>query len=218
MRRRRRSLCRCRNPHRKGPDKRRRRRTRTGSMPPGPGIDALKERTLAIGRQGRRDARLQQARSPQRHGQQTRIKPRPVEGMRHCADQPASGAPRQPRVGVQSNDVADAGRHCRCSARRLTKKWCPRHRATSDSIHEAFHVCVPSRSNCARCHSNSAGGGKGENPLASIWGRVHGGDSVARYRRRSRPTVRRLPAYFLARASVQSESSAKPRSPFGFAR
>ncbi len=39
--------------------------------------------------------------------------------MRHCADQPASGPPRQPRVGVQSNDVADAGRHCRCS----TARW-----------------------------------------------------------------------------------------------
>ena len=82
--------------------------------------DPLEKRTLAIGREGRRDARLKQG-IALNDPADTRVKPRPIEGMRHCADQSASGPPWQPRVGIQRDDVADARRRDRCSTARWHK-------------------------------------------------------------------------------------------------
>ena len=39
------------------------------------------------------------------------VEARPVERMRHLADQPADRVARQPGVGVERDDVADAGGH-----------------------------------------------------------------------------------------------------------
>ena len=39
------------------------------------------------------------------------VEARPVERMRHLADQPADRVARQPRVGVERDDIADAGGH-----------------------------------------------------------------------------------------------------------
>ena len=67
---------------------------------------ALEERALAAG-QGRGHARLE-------HGValddaiRARIEPRMIEGMRHRANQALDGAPRQPCVGVERDDVADS--------------------------------------------------------------------------------------------------------------
>ena len=45
------------------------------------------------------------------HAAGRRIEARPVERMRHLADQPLGRVARQPRVGVERDHVADAGRH-----------------------------------------------------------------------------------------------------------
>ena len=69
------------------------------------GEDALEERTLAADRQRRRDSRLQDGiafHDPAGCG----VEARPIERMRHLADQPAHGVARQPRVGVERDDVA----------------------------------------------------------------------------------------------------------------
>ena len=74
------------------------------------GEDALEQRTFAADRQRRRDPRLQ-------HGMTlddaagSGVEARPVERMRHLADQAAHRVARQPRVGVERDDVADAGGH-----------------------------------------------------------------------------------------------------------
>src|SRR4029079_13214026 len=88
-----------------------------------------------------------------------------------------------------------------------SRSWCLSRRAITDSVHEAFHVCAPSRSTCARSHSIGAAGGEGEIARSHL-GPVHGGGSIARYRRRPRPAVRRLPACFLA-ARLSSRRGAR---------
>ena len=55
------------------------------------------------------------------------------------------GLARQPRVGVERDDVADAGGH----ARRLpstARKWCRSRRAAAGSARAACRACAPSRS------------------------------------------------------------------------
>ena len=46
------------------------------------------------------------------------VEARPVERMRHLADQPADRVARQARVGVERDDVADVGGHGRRLRRR----------------------------------------------------------------------------------------------------
>ena len=75
--------------------------------------DALKKRSPAIGRQRRRHARLKQG-VALNDSTDMRVKPRPIEGMRYGADQSSGGPPWQPRVGIQCDDIADAGRNRRC--------------------------------------------------------------------------------------------------------
>ncbi len=72
------------------------------------GEDALEERALAADRQRRRHARLQDAVAFD-DAPAVGVEARPVERMRHLADQPARGVARQARVGVERDDVADAG-------------------------------------------------------------------------------------------------------------
>ena len=79
-------------------------------MPLEAGEDALEERAFAADRQRRRDPRLQDAVAfddPAGGG----VEARPVERMRHLADQPPHRVARQPRVGVERDDVADVGGH-----------------------------------------------------------------------------------------------------------
>ena len=74
------------------------------------GKHALEQRTLAADRQRGRDPRLQHgiARDDPPGGG---IEARPVERMRHLADQAVDRVARQPRVGVERDDVADVGGH-----------------------------------------------------------------------------------------------------------
>ncbi|MCY1219812.1 hypothetical protein D9M72_318020 [compost metagenome] len=80
-----------------------------------PGEDPLVERTLAANRQRWRDARLENAVAAH-DALPGRIEPWLVQRMGHLADQPQRGIAWQPRVGVEGDDVAHAGRHLRCPA------------------------------------------------------------------------------------------------------
>ena len=73
------------------------------------GEDALEQRAFAADRQGRRDARLQHRVSLD-DASGCGVETRPVERVRHLADEPADGFAWQPRVGIERDDVADAGR------------------------------------------------------------------------------------------------------------
>ena len=86
-----------------------RHRRRIGIDAAAAGEDALEQRAFHADRQGRRDARLQHAVAfddPVPGGVETR----PVERMRHLADQALDRVARQSRVGVERDDVADVGR------------------------------------------------------------------------------------------------------------
>ena len=72
------------------------------------GEDALEERPLAADRQRRRDARLQHAVALD-DASRAGIEPRLVQRVRHLADQPPGRFPRHPGIGVERDDVADAG-------------------------------------------------------------------------------------------------------------
>ena len=89
-------------------------------MPLGAGEDALEQRAFAADRQRRRDARLQHAVALD-DAAGAAIEARPVERMRHRADQPARGVARQLRVGVERDDVAHAGGHAGRRRRCATK-------------------------------------------------------------------------------------------------
>ena len=78
----------------------------------GAGEHALEQRSLAPGRQRRRDPRLQD-RVPLGHTAGARIEQRAVEGVRHLPDQSPGGSARQARVGVEGDHVANAGGHGR---------------------------------------------------------------------------------------------------------
>ena len=70
---------------------------------------ALEQRALATDRQRGRNARLQHAIAFD-DASGAGIEPRMVERVRHLADQPAGRFPRHPGIGVERDDVMDAGR------------------------------------------------------------------------------------------------------------
>src|SRR6202035_784810 len=74
-----------------------------------PREDALEERAVPLAGQGGGDPRLQHA-VPLDDAAEPGVELRPVQGVRQGADQPPGGLPRQPRVGVESEDVADLPR------------------------------------------------------------------------------------------------------------
>ena len=76
----------------------------------GGGIDALEFRALPPHRKGWGDAGLQDAIALD-DAPFLRIKARLIEGMCHFADEPARGVARQPRVGIECDDIADIVRH-----------------------------------------------------------------------------------------------------------
>src|SRR5579883_567426 len=75
------------------------------------GEDALEQRAFAADRQRRRYARLQYTVAFD-DAADGAVESRTVEGMRSLADETLSGLSRQPCVGVERDDVADAGRRC----------------------------------------------------------------------------------------------------------
>ena len=81
-----------------------------GIQPARTGEDALKKRPFTAARQRRRNSRLQH-RVTLDHPAAIRIQPRTVQRMRHLSDQAPGGSSRQPRIGVESDHVADAGRY-----------------------------------------------------------------------------------------------------------
>src|SRR5208283_5635303 len=73
--------------------------------------DALEQRAFAAGRQRRRNARLQDGvalDNPTPVG----VEARPVQRMRHLADQATHRIARQARVRIERHDVTDASRGC----------------------------------------------------------------------------------------------------------
>ncbi len=90
------------------------------------GEQPLVQRAFAADRQRRRHARLQDAVAAD-HALARLVEARPVQGMRHLADQPQRRVARQPRVGIERDDVAHAApaparrrrpRRTRCRSRR----------------------------------------------------------------------------------------------------
>ncbi|EDT03388.1 hypothetical protein BamIOP4010DRAFT_3075 [Burkholderia ambifaria IOP40-10] len=73
---------------------------------------ALEQRALVAAREGRSHARLKHAvaldDAPAR-----RVEYRPVERVRHLADQAAHGIAQQPRIGIERDHVAHVRRHAR---------------------------------------------------------------------------------------------------------
>ena len=86
-------------------------------MPLGLENSALEQRALAADRELGSDSRLQH-RVTLDHALARRIEARLIERVRHLPDQPAGGLARQPRVGVERDHVADAGRSDGSAARR----------------------------------------------------------------------------------------------------
>jgi hypothetical protein len=82
--------------------------------------DALEKRAFTIGRERRCNTRLKHG-VPLNDSADTRVKPRPIDGMCQGADQSAGGPPRQPRVGIKRDDVPDARRKERCATTRWQK-------------------------------------------------------------------------------------------------
>src|SRR5208282_1218793 len=64
------------------------------------------------GREGRRDAWLQHG-VPLDDAAGARIECRAIERVSHLADQPLGGSPRQARIAIEGDDVADAVGHDR---------------------------------------------------------------------------------------------------------
>src|SRR5664280_451627 len=73
---------------------------------------ALIDRAIPLGRKRRRHSWLQHAITLD-HTVRYGIEPRPVERVRHFPNQALCGANREPRVGVQGDDVTHARRHQR---------------------------------------------------------------------------------------------------------
>ena len=72
------------------------------------GKSALKQRSLTTYGQGWCHAGLQHAGAPYDHTSM-RIEIGLVEGMRHFTDQAPGSSNRQARVGIERDDIADAG-------------------------------------------------------------------------------------------------------------
>ncbi len=157
MHRRRRCPCRHRSLRRRGPGRRRRRRPHTDRCRRGPEKMRWNSVTFAPHRQRRRDPRLQHAVAfddpAARH-----VEARPVERMRHLADQAAHRVARQPRVGVERDDVADAlggGTTARPPVGRNVVSVAPR---SSGSARAACRACAPSPSSSPGARSRAGGG------------------------------------------------------------
>ncbi len=181
-----------------------------GSMPLGTGEDALEERSVTAGRQRRRDSRLQHG-VPLDHAAAARIEPRTVERMRHLPDQALGRSPRESRVGVERDHVADAGRRDGQAAVDWRRRWCRSRRAAIDSARAASRACAPTRSTCPLPRSRPAGdggGGSGRRPAPR-----RSADSAARCPSAAAPSSSSSPGAVSVAESVQSESSAKRRSP-----
>ena len=98
-------------------------------MPPDRKIFFERVKPQMVGRQRRSDARLDD-RVAFHHTAFASAEPRPIERMRHRADQTRGSAPRQARVRIKRDDVANTGKICRddaanghkCGARRAAQK------------------------------------------------------------------------------------------------
>ena len=90
-------------------------RCRIGIDPAGAGRKLPDRASPAPDRQRRRDARLQD-RVAVHDALLYFAEFRPIERMGHLADQPERRIPRQPRVGIEGDDVAHVRRHPRGSA------------------------------------------------------------------------------------------------------
>ena len=115
-RRRRRCPCRCRSLRRTGPGRRPRpptNRDRCRSV-----LEKMRwnSEPSRADRQRGRDARLQHAVALD-DAAGRRIETRPVERVRHLADQPLGRVARQARVGIEGDDIADVGRQRRAARR-----------------------------------------------------------------------------------------------------
>ena len=88
---------------------------RVGIHAPRTGKDPLKERAFAANRQRGRDARLKDAVAID-DALLGAVEFRPVQRVGHLADQPRDRVARQPGIGIERDDVADAARHLRLSA------------------------------------------------------------------------------------------------------
>ena len=90
-------------------------------MPASAGEHALEERSFAADRQRGRDARLQH-RVALDDAPARRVEPRPIERMRHLADQAPHRVARQPRVGIERDDIAHIRRRPAVADRRRPTK------------------------------------------------------------------------------------------------
>ena len=137
------------------------------------GEDALEQRALAADRQRRRDPRLQHRIAfddPAGAG----VEARPVERMRHLADQPAHRVARQSRVGVERDDVANISGHDAGGCAVDARTWCRSRRAAAGSARAACRACAPSRSIVLRLRSRLAGDGAAGSGRRRVPGRGAG--------------------------------------------
>ncbi len=82
---------------------------------------ALEQRTLVAARERGRDARLKDAVAAD-DAPARRIEYRPVERVRHLADQAAHGIAQQPRISIERDHVAHVRRHVRRPAGRRDER------------------------------------------------------------------------------------------------
>ena len=136
--------------------------------------------------------------------------------MRHLADQPPHGVARQPRVGVEGEDIADV----------LRKRW-----LGAGQRHERG-VCGPAQQSVQFVELAALALPANPAPFAFVPNPSAMQQEEARARRRravtsieafyavagDRRPVPRRPRARSASASIQSDSSAKCRSPSGLAR
>ena len=119
------------------------------------------------------------------------VESRVVERMRHLADEPSDGLPRQPRVAVERDDITNAGRRDgRLPSDRDECRIAPR-RAAAGSTRGACRVCVPSQSTVSAPRSRPADDGAGGNGHPRV--PVRSGDSDGRCPRRQHREGRHLP-------------------------
>ena len=165
-----------------------------------------KQRAFAPDRQRRRDPRLQD-RVAFDDPPATGVEARPVERMRHLADEPAHRVARQPRVGVERDDVAHIGGHGgrRPSTVRNVVSVAPRSsRLSSCSLprlrSQPIQRPSPSFHTRRRCKQQEAVAAR-RRSVTSVQPR----DALVS----QRPAAPRRPATCSLAASRQSESSAK---------
>ncbi len=113
---------------------------------------ALEQRATVAPRKRSRHARLQN-RVALHDAPVRKVQRRAVERMRHLSDESTGRVPRQPRIRVECQDVANVRRNeSRTFRSRAGTTWWSI-LAAIDSVHAAFHACVPSRSSASRPRS-----------------------------------------------------------------